>query len=233
MRHAGLTDEELELLTSPSADLADAVPMAGDSLRVASVVGESNEVGVDLPHASLMDLHHDFMDELRLRLSGFARRDVAVTLRDQSPGSYAQFVFGQVIPTCCAVVRSHTIDLEFWLAFQPTILYPLMDRMLGSRESDPIPQRPLSEIESGLAMIILNDVVTAYGDAWQRALSLELRIERLSHNVQQLGGAAGSEPIWRVRYGLQCGQDFGVLDFCVPWRASRQIRDRLAASYTP
>lgn len=232
MRHAGLTDAELELLTSPAPELAEAVQMPGDLSGAAPILRESDEVGADLPHASLMDLHRDFAEALRLRLSKFARRDVSVLLRDQSSGSYAQFVFGQVVPTCCAVVRARSIDLEFWLAFQPSILYPIMDRMLGSRESDPIPQRPLSEIESGLAMIILNDIITAYGDAWQRALSLELRVERLVHNVQQLGGAAGSEPTWRVRYGLQCGQDFGLLDFCIPWATSQQIRKRLAASHT-
>ena len=219
MHREALSDDELAVLSTPTHGPRAPLPTA-----------HRDADGGNVAHPSLQELHRQFAGSLAVIFSGFANRDIIVRLRDQSNATYSQFVFGQSIPTCCAVIRAEPINLEFYLAVQPTICYPLIDRLLGCRQSDPIPKRPLSEIETGLMLFMMNEIVTKYGDAWQQALSLELQVDRMEHNVQQLGALAGSEQTYRARYGIRSGTDFGQLEVCLPWQATHQIRQRLAAS---
>lgn len=212
-----LSDEELSALRTP-ANVAD------------KSVSQIAPTDVEPPCLSLKELHRTMADALSTSLGNLVSREVEVRLRDQSLGTYAQFVFGQPIPTCCAIARAEPINLEMYFAIQPTILYPLIDRLLGCKQSDPIPQRPITEIESGLAEILLTEIVSKYNDAWQQALTLDLTIAWIEHNVQRLGSMAGSEKTYRARYELRSGSDFGQLEICLPWRATNQIRQRLSKS---
>jgi flagellar motor switch protein FliM len=217
MHREMLSDEELSALRTPTREIDTSTS------KVAP------EVDVESPCQSLKELHRALADSLSSTLSTLIHREVAIGLRDQTLGTYAQFVFSQPIPTCCAIVRAESINLETYFAIQPTIIYPLIDRLLGCKQSDPIPQRPITEIESGLAVILLTEIIGKYNDAWQQALTLDLRIARIEHNVQRLGAMPGSEPTYRARYELRCGSDFGQLEICLPWKATNQIRQRLSA----
>ena len=149
-------------------------------------------------------------------------------MRDEGKGTYGQFVFGQSIPTCCAVVLARSIDVEFYVAIQPAILYPLIDRMLGAKESDAIPQRPISEIERGLSELILGGVLAEYEDAWRPVLSFDLTLHRIEYNLQRRCALAGSEETYRVRYSVRFGCHAGFVELCLPWRKTQQVRQRLA-----
>lgn len=227
MEKEGLTEDEIALLTTPSPDsqpLSTVTEVRDTDTRDTDIHDAE-----DLAHSSLLELHRAFAPTLANITTRFAQRNVTVSLRDQSASTYSRFVFGQLVPTCCAVVRATAADLEFWVSIQPSIAYPLVDRMLGSCQSEPVPQRPMSEIEAGLLQILFGELVGSYGDAWQQALSLGLTVDRLVHNVQQLGVLPGSEATWRVRYEVRCGQDYGIVELCLPWASTRQLRQRLAA----
>ena len=221
MQNDGLTAEELEVLSTPTAQ---------------GTVRNSSKPNVprceaDPAHPSLIELHRELACGFGDELTEAAQRTVTVSLREQSVATYAQFVFGQPNPTCCAVVRSRTSDLEFWCTIQPVILYPMIDRLLGCRESDPVPQRPLTEIETALAGLVFEKLIGGYGEAWRRALSLDLEVDRIITNLQLLGAMSGSADVWRTRYAIRSGQDFGYLELAFPWSETRQIRQRLAATW--
>ena len=221
MQNEGLSPEELELLSTPTI-----VSSPPNSSPPAPSRGVS-----DPPHPSLLELHRELAGSFGDELTEAAQRSVGVTLREQMVGSYAQFVFGQPNPTFCSVIRSRASELEFWFTIQPTVLYPLIDRLLGCRESDPVPQRPLSEIETALAGLLVERLIARYGEAWRRALSLELEVDRIATNVQLLSAAAGSAEVWRTRFAVRCGQDFGYLEVAFPWADTHQLRQRLAATW--
>ena len=221
MHNTSLTEEELAALSTTT------------KLRSSSNPGPTSEVEneADEPvHSSLIELHRLFAGTMSSTLSGLVECEASVRQGRQAKSTYSRFVLGQPIPTCCAVVRSGATDLQFYLTMQPTILYPLMDRMLGCKQSDPIPQRPITEIESGLALILLRQVVAEYGKAWQQALSLDLRVDRIAYNANQLAVLPGSEETYAARYEVSMRHDFGHIEICLPWAATRQIRQRLATS---
>ena len=215
-----LSAEELKALTTPSPKRS--------TIRSNDVQGELQQE--KQPSSLALDkLHRDFAEAMSEVFSEIAKQDVEVRLRDQGTGTYAQFVFGQSIPTCCAIVLARAIDVEFYFAFHPSILYPLIDNLLGSSNSDPIPQRPLTEIEQGLAELLFARVLDKYEDAWTTALSLDFTLLRFEHNVQQHRAMGGSDETYRARYGVRFGCPSGLVELCLPWAATQQVRHRLAA----
>lgn len=220
MHSEALSSDELLALATPS----QGPPDAERRIQVADADAS--------PQPALLDLHRHFASGLAAELSALINREVSVQLRDQAVSTYSQFVFGQSVPTCCAIAYAEPINLEFYLATEPRIVYPLMDRMLGSKQPEPIPHRPPTEIELGLASLLLSAVLTKYGAAWQFALSFKLHVDRIEYNLQQLRALAGSEQTYRARYDIRCGRDVGHLEICLPWKATQQLRTRLSATDT-
>lgn len=218
MHDALLTAEELAALRTPAQKVPMGSPRSGP-------VQIGNQ---ETPHSSLIELHRSFAQALSSTLSELVDCEIKTRLGRLTTATYAHFVLGQSVPTCCAVVRSAAADLQFYVSIQSSILYPLIDRLLGCKESDPIPKRPITEIEAGLATILFKHVVDDYGKAWQKALSLDLQVDRLAFNAHQIGALPGSEETFAASYEIGMRQDFGHLDICLPWAATRQIRHRLA-----
>ncbi len=214
-----LTADELETLAKPAA--FDRQP---------SLAQKENSEEAKQTDNALAELHLRFAESLASVLTSYAGRDVVARMRSANRGLYGQFVFGQPIPTCCAIARAEPIESEFFFAMGPSLLFPLIDRVLGSKQIEPAPSRPLSEIERSIAKLIFSGVLEKYADQWQQSLSLVLTIDRLEHNTQRLNALPGSAHVYLVQYDLLCEPDAGRLELCIPWNATQQIRERLAAN---
>lgn len=219
MNSKQLSRDELDSLLTPSAVVMEATDES--SARHAAQMRVDN---------SLEKLHAEFTASLVDILSNLARRDVAVRMTSCVPATFGQFVFGQPIPTCCISVDTRPISSDLFIAIRPSILFSLVDRVMGSSDLEPPQQRPLTEIEREVARFIVNQVLVKYQDAWQPVLSLDFHVDRIEHNAQQLGALAGAEPVFLVRYDVRCGRDQGWLELCLPWNSTHQMRGRLAAN---
>ena len=217
MVRESLSEEEMKLLRTPVC-----VPEI-------SVVSSNTPTGGPRQDQSLVDLHLNFAAVLGEALSEMTHRKVSSRMRDEWLGTYAEFVFGQPTPTCCAVIKSKVRELEFYLAIDPKILFPLLDRLLGSKSTEPIPRRPLSEIERTVSRLLIEEVMSRYAATWEHTLSLELAVDRIEHNLQQMSGLRGSDSAYITRYEVACDSDFGLIELCLPWKTTEQIRQRLAA----
>jgi len=215
-----LTSDELDVLLTPSQVSSPPSAPAESSPR-------ESDTHID---EALADLHARFADDLSTLLSELARNEVVVKLREIVRGTYAQFVFGQTVPTCCAVVLAVPIETEFFLAIRPSILFPLLDRALGCDLPEPAQQRPLTEIESSLSTLLVEQMLGKSREAWQHVLPLGLRVARLEFNTRQMRAMSGSEPVCLVRYDVRCGRDQGWIELCIPWKPTQRLRERLAAN---
>ena len=122
----GLSSEERELLNSPQ-DVRGATE---------SRATESPEISCDTsecPTTELSELHREFANALAKTLTDCVGRETTVSLRHDGLSTYAQFIFGQSVPCCCAIVASEATQFEFYLAVSPSILYPVLDRLVGAR----------------------------------------------------------------------------------------------------
>ncbi len=220
MHRERLTSDEMDVLLTPSYAEPSHNYSAETCLR-------GPDTHMD---DALAQLHTKFGEDLKSLLSDLTRRDVVVKMRQAARGTYGHFVFGHSIPTCCAVIIAEPIQAEFFLAIRPSLLFPLLDRLFGCDTPEPPQQRPLSEIEASIAMLLVEQILERYREVWQQVLSLELSVDRFEHNIQQMRVMRGSDPAYLVRYDIRCDRDQGCLEFCIPWDSTQQMRERLAAN---
>lgn len=221
--HNGLTPEERDLLNTPHNNPCDA---HGSEEEVARFCEESSPQG-DAPSSQLVEIHREFATVLGRILSDSVGREVAVSLRCEGIAAYSQFVFSQPMPCCCAVITSEPAELEFYLAIKPSVLYPMIDSLVGAQTSDPSPQRPMTEIERSLVAVLVEQVLGGYEDTWRAMFSLEPKLDRFEHNLQQNLLLPGGEQTYHVRYDVRFDCFHGTVELCWPWKNSEAIRHRL------
>src|SRR5712672_3226373 len=97
---------------------------------------------------ALQTLHEGFGRNFGAALSALLRSIVEVKLTSVDQLTYSEFVFSLENPTCFNLLRAEPLEGNLILDINPSILYPIIDRLLGGgKEAGPISRRPLTEIE--------------------------------------------------------------------------------------
>src|SRR5712672_2287611 len=97
---------------------------------------------------ALQTMHEGFGRNFGAALSALLRSIVEVKLTSVDQLTYGEFVFSLENPTCFNLLRAEPLEGNLILDINPSILYPIIDRLLGGgKDSGPVSRRPLTEIE--------------------------------------------------------------------------------------
>ena len=180
---------------------------------------------------SLQTLHEGFSRNFVAGLSAMLRCMVEVKLTSVDQLTYSEFVFSLDNPTCFNLIRAEPLEGHFILDINPTILYPMIDRLLGGgREPTPITRRPLSEIERRLVGRITSLFLEELKRAWENVLPLELSVVRVESNPQLVQIVPPNEVIVLVSFELALGEVRGMANLCIPYNAIEPIANKLSAN---
>ncbi len=135
---------------------------------------------------ALQSLHEGFGRNFGAALSGLLRSIVEVKLTSVDQLTYSEFVFSLENPTCFNLLTAEPLEGNLILDINPSILYPIIDRLLGGgKESRPLARRPLTEIElrlqvaTGLEILENGDQNVMNTDTWfqrqERLVSFQAR----------------------------------------------------------
>src|SRR5438132_11392401 len=139
-------------------------------------------VGKDQMRA-LQTLHEGFGRNFGAALSALLRSIIEVKLTSVDQLTYSEFVFSLENPTCFNLLRADPLEGNLILDINPSILYPIIDRLLGGgRESGSLARRPLTEIELRLVSKITSLFLDALHRAWENVLVLDLEVVRVESN---------------------------------------------------
>ena len=91
---------------------------------------------------ALQTLHEGFGRNFGVALSGLLRSIVEVKLTSVDQLTYSEFLFSLENPTCFNLLRAEPLEGNLILDINPSILYPIIDRLLGGgREAGPPARR--------------------------------------------------------------------------------------------
>src|SRR3989304_5922315 len=97
---------------------------------------------------ALHTLHEGFGRNFGAALSALLRSIVEVKLTSVDQLTYSEFVFSLDNPTCFNLLNAAPLEGNLILDINPSILYPIIDRLLGGgREAGPPARRPPPEPE--------------------------------------------------------------------------------------
>src|SRR5262245_1084865 len=134
---------------------------------------------------ALQSLHEGFGRNFGAALSALLRSIAEVKLTSVDQLTYGEFVFSLENPTCFNLLRAEPLEGNLILDLNPSILYPIIDRLLGGgKDAGPISRRPLTEIELRLVSRITGLFLQELKHAWDGVLPLKLSVDRVESNPQ-------------------------------------------------
>ena len=238
-----LSQAEVEsLLNAIDPELSRAPPGAPESQAARSSAPRSRDkvtpydfkrperVGKEQMRA-LQFLHEAFGRSFGAAMSAMLRTIVEVRLTSVDQLTYSEFVFSLENPTCFNLLRAHPLDGNIILDLNPSILYPIIDRLLGGGKNiGPPARRPLTEIELLLVSRITNIFNQELKKAWANVIELELDVERVESNPQLVQVVPPNEVVVLVSFELTLGEIRGMMNLCIPFNTIERISGKLTAN---
>jgi flagellar motor switch protein FliM len=180
---------------------------------------------------SLQTMHEGFGRNFGAALSALLRTMVEVKLTSVDQLTYSEFVFSLENPTCFNIITASPLEGQLILDINPSILFPVIDRLLGgSTTAAPPARRPLTEIELRLVSRITNLFLNEMKHAWENVLALELSIDRVESNPQLVQIIPANEVIVLVSFELTVGEMRGMMNLCIPYNSIERVSNKLTSN---
>lgn len=238
-----LSQEEVESLLAameaavPHVDVPGESPIASpaDAARPRAKVvpydfKRPERVGKEQMRA-LQSLHEGFSRNFGASLSAMLRSLVEVKLTSVDQLTYSEFLFSLENPTCFNLLKAEPLDGSLILDINPSILYPIIDRLLGGGKTFGTPaRRPLTEIERRLVGRITRLFLDELQRAWANVLPLQLSVERVESNPQLVQVIPPNEVVVLISFEITLGEAKGMMNLCIPYNAIERISNKLASN---
>lgn len=180
---------------------------------------------------ALQSLHEGFGRNFGAALSALLRTIVEVKLTSVDQLTYSEFVFSLENPTCFNLLRAEPLEGNLILDFSPTIMFPIIDRLLGGgKGTGPVARRPLTEIELRLVSRITEIFLRELQIAWENVLSLKLEVERVESNPQLVQVVPPNEVVVLISFELTLGDVRGMMNLCIPFNTIERFSSKLSAN---
>ena len=180
---------------------------------------------------ALQTMHEGFGRNFGAALSALLRTIVEVKLTSVDQLTYSEFVFSLENPTCFNLINAIPLEGQLILDINPSILFPIIDRLLGGSTSGEAPaRRPLTEIELRLVSRITTLFLQEMKHAWENVLDLELSVDRVESNPQLVQIIPANEVVVLISFELTVGETRGMANLCIPFNSIERIGHKLSTN---
>jgi flagellar motor switch protein FliM len=176
-------------------------------------------------------MHDGFSREFGALLSGMLRTIVEVKLISVDQLTYGEFVFSLENLTCFNVLRAAGLDGHMILDLTPSIIFPIVDRLLGGGKSPKynVPNRPLTEIELRLISRIIGMAIHGLEKSWSSVCDLKLRVTQVESNPQLVQIVPPNEVIVLISFEITMGEMRGIMNLCIPFNTIEPLAGNLSS----
>ncbi|MCH9653991.1 MAG: flagellar motor switch protein FliM [Planctomycetes bacterium] len=176
-------------------------------------------------------LHESFSREFGAALSGMLRSIIEVKLMSVDQLTYSEFVFSLENPTCFNLLESETLDGHIILDISPSIIFPIIDRLLGGdgHSQGAYPNRALTEIEVRLVSRITGLAIEGIESAWSNLCEWKLSVSQVESNPQLVQIVPPNEVIVLISFEVTMGETRGIINLCIPFNTIEPISSKLTS----
>lgn len=221
-------DALLSAVDAGQVDLDEAQPLASPS--AVRLYDFRRPERVSKEHLRALEaMHEAFARSLGASLSTFIRSIVEARVASVEQCTYGEFILALGSPTCFYLLNTRPIEGNLILELSPSLLFPILDRLLGGgREAPIIPPRPVTEIEQRLADRLVERALKALAQAWQSVQPMELTIAQRETNPQLIQVLPAGEVVVWLAFEITIGETRGTLNLCLPYAVIEPIMNRIS-----
>jgi flagellar motor switch protein FliM len=171
-------------------------------------------------------MHEYFGRNFASSLSAYLRNFVDVKLVNMEQESYAAFLNGISDPTMFASIGMRPLDDNLALEMNPSVVFPMIDLILGGPGQAPADSRNLTEIEMNLIDGVLRLALRDLRTAWMPVIDLDLFLEEKGTKAHMFQIVSPGEAVIAIQLELKIGDNSGLLNICIPSRVLKHLRSR-------
>jgi len=180
---------------------------------------------------TLQTLHEGFGRKFAADLAGLLRTNVEVKLTSVDQLTYSEFIFSLDNPTCFNLLRADPLEGNMILDINPSILYPMIDRLLGGgREGTLMARRPLTEIELRLVSHVTNRFLKELKSAWENVMELDFTVVQVESNPQLIQIVPPNEVVVLLCFEVALIEVRGIINLCIPYNSFERIAGKLTTN---
>ncbi|MBI2567114.1 MAG: flagellar motor switch protein FliM [Candidatus Schekmanbacteria bacterium] len=161
-------------------------------------------------------LHDRFARNFSSSLSAYLRSIAEVNLVSVEQLTYAEFILSIPDPTSFNTIAMRPLDGSVALELNPSLVFPLIDRLLGGPGNPVTEERTLTEIEQnvidGVIRLALDDLRTV----WRSVLDIDLQILARETSPKLVQIVVSSEVVILIVFEIKVGNAIGMMNFCIP-----------------
>ncbi|MDF1879903.1 flagellar motor switch protein FliM [Sulfurimonas sp. MAG313] len=174
-------------------------------------------------------IHDKMARSLSSQISAIMRSIVEIQLHSVDQMTYGEFLMSLPNPTSFNVFSMKPLEGSGVLEINPSIAFPMLDRLLGGKGEPFESNREFSDIELSLFETVLRVMMSTLKEAWGPVAEVYPAIEskESSPNVVQI--VAQNEIVVMVVMEIIIGHSSGMMNLCYPVIALEPVLPKLAS----
>ena len=174
-------------------------------------------------------VHDKMARSLASQISSIMRSIVEIQLHSVDQMTYGEFLMSLPNPTSFNVFSMKPLEGSGVIEINPSIAFPMLDRLLGGKGEPFDATREFSDIELSLFETILRVMMSTLKEAWGPVMEIYPAIEskESSPNVVQI--VAQNEIVVMVVMEIIIGHSSGMMNICYPVISLEPILPKLAS----
>jgi len=174
-------------------------------------------------------VHDKMARSLASQISSIMRSIVEIQLHSVDQMTYGEFLMSLPNPTSFNVFSVKPLEGSGIIEINPSIAFPMLDRLLGGKGEPFDATREFSDIELSLFETILRVMMSTLKEAWGPVMDIYPTIEskESSPNVVQI--VAQNEIVVMVVMEIIIGHSSGMMNICYPVIALEPVLPKLAS----
>jgi len=178
---------------------------------------------------AIRGIHDKMARNLASEMSATLRSIIEINLQSVDQMTYGEFLMSLPTPTSFNVFSIRPLDGSAVLEINPSIVFPMIDRLLGGKGDTYETERELSDIEITLLDNVLKVMMAKLKESWAPIFEIIPVIESKESSPNVIQIVAQNEIVVMVVLEITIGETSGMINLAYPVIHLESILSRLAS----
>ncbi|WP_201352592.1 flagellar motor switch protein FliM [Hydrogenimonas urashimensis] len=174
-------------------------------------------------------IHDKMARSLASHISSVMRSIVEIQLHSVDQMTYGEFLMSLPSPTSFNVFSMKPLDGSGILEINPSIAFPMVDRLLGGTGEPYETTREFTDIELNLMDSILRIIMGTLKEAWAPVIEIFPNVESKESSPNVIQIVAQNEIVVMVVMEIVIGHSSGMMNICYPVITLESILNKLGS----
>lgn len=172
-----------------------------------------------LPKEQMRSIHlmHDFLARnLASTLGAYLRAYVTATLVSVEQLSFSEFVQYLPSPTAISSVAMSPVEGSAVLELNPSLVFPILDILLGGKGASAMEAREMTEIEQSVIEGVLRLILHDLKEAWSSVANVDFKVASTDTQPHMVQILSPNEAVVAIGFEITVGENRGMMNFGIP-----------------